>query len=145
MIKKTLIAALSLGMVGCAAMKIPAYAEVKTSPYYDECREFAVDVYNNDGYSKLVNDTILRMNEQKAQAIVTGCVIAMGKNSIEEAKFDMKQKAVTFGIINAACDSASCRADTDQQLKAFTLGSFYATQKKFSDNVKVEKTGKADF
>lgn len=132
-------------MVGCAGMKIPAYTEVKASQYYDECREFAADVYNNDGYSKLVNDTILRMNEQKAQAIVSGCVVAMGKNSQEEAEFDMKQKAVTFGIINAACDSASCRADTDQQLKAFTLGSYYALQKKFSKKMTVDKPEKADF
>ncbi|MFN3067509.1 hypothetical protein [Serratia sp. J2] len=142
MIKQTLIAAMSLGMVGCAGMKIPPYTEVKASPYYDECREFAADVYNNDGYSKLVNDTVLRMNEQKAQAIVSGCVVSMGKNSLEEAKLDMKQKAVTYGIISAACDTPSCQADTEQQLKAFTLGSFYATQKKFPEKKKVEK---ADF
>ena len=53
MIKKTLITAMSFVMVGCAGMKIPDYADVKTSPYYTECRDFAADVYKNNGYSKL--------------------------------------------------------------------------------------------
>ena len=47
MIKKTLITGMSFIMVGCAGMKIPNYDEVKTSPHYTECREFAADVYKS--------------------------------------------------------------------------------------------------
>lgn len=138
MIKKTLIAAMSFGLVGCAGMKIPDYAEVQASPYYDECREFAADVYKNDGYSKLANTTILSMNDQKARAIVSGCVVTMGKNSIEEAKDDLNQKAAGYGLISGTCSNAACQVDTKQQMKAYTLGSYYASQKKFPGQMKAE-------
>lgn len=138
LIKKTLIASISIGMVGCAGMRMPDYAEVKTSPYYSECREFAADVYKNDGYSKLANTVILTMNDTKAQAIVSGCVVTMGKNSIEEAKSDLNKKAAGYGILSGACYDASCRVDTEQQLKAYTLGSYYAAYKKFPDQMKPE-------
>ncbi|AKL54611.1 MULTISPECIES: hypothetical protein [Citrobacter] len=138
LIKKTLIASISIGMVGCAGMRMPDYAEVKTSPYYSECREFAADVYKNDGYSKLANTVILTMNDRKAQAIVSGCVVTMGKNSIEEAKSDLNKKAAGYGILSGACYDASCRVDTEQQLKAYTLGSYYAAYKKFPDQMKPE-------
>lgn len=138
LIKKTLIASISIGMVGCAGMRMPDYAEVKTSPYYSECREFAADEYKNDGYSKLANTVILTMNDRKAQAIVSGCVVTMGKNSIEEAKSDLNKKAAGYGILSGACYDASCRVDTEQQLKAYTLGSYYAAYKKFPDQMKPE-------
>lgn len=65
---------MSFIMVGCAGMKIPNYDEVKTSPHYTECREFAADVYKNNGYSKEANTVIFNMDDRKAQAIVSGCV-----------------------------------------------------------------------
>ncbi|EDR2882571.1 hypothetical protein PZ84_004677 [Salmonella enterica subsp. enterica] len=138
MIKKTLIASISIGMVGCAGMRVPDYAEIKTSPYYSECREFAADVYKNNGYSKLANTVILTMDDRKAQAIVSGCVVTMGKNSVEEAKSDLNKKAATYGMISGACYNASCRVDTEQQLKAYTLGSYYAAYKKFPEQMKPE-------
>lgn len=137
-IKKTLIASISIGMVGCAGMRVPDYAEIKTSPYYSECREFAADVYKNNGYSKLANTVILTMDDRKAQAIVSGCVVTMGKNSVEEAKSDLNKKAATYGMISGACYNASCRVDTEQQLKAYTLGSYYAAYKKFPEQMKPE-------
>lgn len=137
-IKNTLITAMCFGMVGCAGMKVPDYAEIKTSPYYSECREFAADVYKNNGYSKLANTVILTMDDHKAQAIVSGCVVTMGKNSVEEAKSDLNKKAAGYGIISGACYDALCRVDTEQQLKAYTLGSYYAAYKKFPDQMKPE-------
>lgn len=138
MIKKTLITAMSFVMVGCAGMKIPDYADVKTSPYYTECRDFAADVYKNNGYSKLADTVILTMNDRKAQAIVSGCVVTMGKSSIEEAKADLNKKAAAYGMISGACYNASCRVDTEQQLKAYTLGSYYASSRKFPEQMKPE-------
>lgn len=138
MIKKTLIASISIGMVGCAGMRVPDYAEIKTSPYYSECREFAADVHKNNGYSKLANTVILTMDDRKAQAIVSGCVVTMGKHSVEEAKSDLNKKAATYGMFSGACYNTSCRVDTEQQLKAYTLGSYYAAYKKFPDQMKPE-------
>ncbi|MEV9353095.1 hypothetical protein AB0187_22650 [Klebsiella pneumoniae] len=138
MIKKTLITGMSFIMVGCAGMKIPNYDEVKTSPHYTECREFAADVYKNNGYSKEANTVILNMDDRKAQAIVSGCVVTMNKNSIEEAKADLNKKAAAYGMISGACYNTSCRVDTEQQLKAYTLGSYYASYKKFPEQMKPE-------
>ncbi|PJX29922.1 MULTISPECIES: hypothetical protein [Klebsiella] len=138
MLKKTLITGMSFIMVGCAGMKIPNYDEVKTSPHYTECREFAADVYKNNGYSKEANTVILNMDDRKAQAIVSGCVVTMSKNSIEEAKADLNKKAAAYGMISGACYNTSCRVDTEQQLKAYTLGSYYASSKKFPEQMKPE-------
>lgn len=138
MIKKTLLTAMSFCIVGCAGMRVPDYSEIKTSPYYAECREFAANVYKNDGYSKLANTVILKMDDRKAQAIVSGCVVTMGKNSVEEAKADLNKKAAAYGMISGACYNTSCHVDTEQQLKAYTLGSYYASSKKFPDQMKAE-------
>ncbi|KKF38909.1 hypothetical protein ACUN3I_00020 [Hafnia alvei] len=136
MIKKVLVTVVGFSLAGCAAMKFPDYAEVKASPYYTECREFSMDVYKNNGYSKLGNTVILNMNDTKAMYIVRGCVAAMGKNSVEEAKADINSKASTFGLVSGACYNAECRVDTEQQMKAYNLGSYYAATKKFPDQMK---------
>ncbi|WP_258314995.1 hypothetical protein, partial [Citrobacter freundii] len=108
-------------MVGCAGMKIPNYDEVKTSPHFTECREFAAEDNNNKEYSKQPNNNIFNMDDRKAQAIVSGCVVTMSKNSIEEAKADLNKKAAAYGMISGACDNSSCRVDPEQQLKPYTL------------------------
>ncbi|EHE9275121.1 hypothetical protein IFW03_002901 [Salmonella enterica] len=138
MMKKILITAIGFSIVGCAGMKLPDYTQVKSSPYYAECREFAMGVYKNDGYSKLGNTVILSMDDAKARYIVTGCVVAMGKNNIEEVKSDLSSKGVSFGMVSGACYNAACKVDTEQQMKAYTLGSYYAATKKFPDQMKAE-------
>ncbi|WBM72932.1 hypothetical protein OH773_22070 (plasmid) [Buttiauxella sp. WJP83] len=137
-IKTALVSVITIGSTGCSNMKIPDYAEVKSSPYYAECRAFAEDVYKNDGYSKLGRAVILKMNDSKAQAIVTGCVVAMGKSSMDEIKSDMNAKAMTYGMVSGACYDANCRINMDEELKAYTLGIYYATNKKFPEELKPE-------
>ncbi|ECO1877854.1 hypothetical protein AIJ32_17240, partial [Salmonella enterica] len=66
MMKKILITAIGFSIVGCAGMKLPDYTQVKSSPYYAECREFAMGVYKNDGYSKLGN-TVSGQREYQAR------------------------------------------------------------------------------
>ncbi|TRR04150.1 hypothetical protein DNP53_23720, partial [Salmonella enterica subsp. enterica serovar Panama] len=73
-------------------------------------------VYKNDGYSKLGNTVILSMDDTKARYIVTGCVVAMGKNSIEEVKSDLSSKGVSFGMVSGACYNTACKVDTEQQM-----------------------------
>ncbi|ECW2977128.1 TPA_asm: hypothetical protein GBZ67_21115 [Salmonella enterica subsp. diarizonae] len=136
--KKLLITAMSFSMAGCAGMKFPDYSEVKTSPYYAECREFAADVYKNDGYSKLANTVILSMDDLKAKTIVTGCVVAMGKSNFDEIKSDINNKAISYGIMSGTCTTAVCKVDTEQQMKAYDLGSYYASTKKFPNQMKPE-------
>ena len=136
--KKVLIAAIGFCLVGCAGMKLPEYSQVKASPYYTDCRAFAMDVYKNDGYSKIAKTTILSMDDVKARYIVTGCVVAMGKNTVEEVKADLSAKGSSFGLISGACSSAACRVDVEQQMNAYVLGSYYAANKKFPDNMKAE-------
>ncbi|HCN5061839.1 TPA: hypothetical protein N6W74_004657, partial [Escherichia coli] len=114
--KKVLIAAIGFCLVGCAGMKLPEYSQVKASPYYTDCRAFAMDVYKNDGYSKIAKTTILSMDDVKARYIVTGCVVAMGKNTVEEIKADLSAKGSSFGLISGACSSAACRVDVEQQM-----------------------------
>lgn len=138
MMKKILITAIGFSIVGCAGVKLPDYTQVKSSPYYAECREFAMGVYKNDGYSKLGNTVILSMDDTKARYIVTGCVVAMGKNSIEEVKSDLSSKGVSFGMVSGACYNTACKVDTEQQMKAYTLGSYYAATKKFPGQMKAE-------
>lgn len=138
MLNKALIAVVCFGMVGCAGMKIPDYAKIKESPYYDECREFAADVYKNNGYSKLANTVILNMNAHKAQLMVSGCVIAMGKTSYDEIKDDLNKKGISIGMVSGACYDVACKVDAEQKLKAYSLGSYYASTKKFPNKMKVE-------
>lgn len=134
--KKAVVLVISTGLVGCAGMRIPDYNEVKTSPFYSECRDFAMNVYKNNGYSDIGKTVILGMNDNKAQAIVSGCVVTMGKPTLAEAKADMNKKATAYGIVSGACYDASCKVDTEQQMKAYTLGSYYAASKKFPDQMK---------
>ncbi|EOC6940021.1 hypothetical protein ACI6P5_005353, partial [Escherichia coli] len=96
------------------------------------------DVYKNDGYSKIAKTTILSMDDVKARYIVTGCVVAMGKNTVEEIKADLSAKGSSFGLISGACSSAACRVDVEQQMNAYVLGSYYAANKKFPDKMKAE-------
>ncbi|EFU3021497.1 hypothetical protein HUI42_002021 [Escherichia coli] len=51
--KKVLIAAIGFCLVGCAGMKLPEYSQVKASPYYTDCRAFAMDVYKMMDTAKL--------------------------------------------------------------------------------------------
>ncbi len=136
--KKLLIIAISFSMVGCAGMRFPDYSEVKASPYYAECREFAADVYKNDGYSKLANTVILSMDDRKAKTIVSGCVVAMGKNSFDEIKSDINKKAISYGMMGGICTDAACEVDVEQQMRAYDLGSYYAATKNFPNHMKPE-------
>ncbi|WP_370554241.1 hypothetical protein [Edwardsiella tarda] len=138
MIKKIIITLVSFGVTGCAGMKMPDYSEVKSSPHYEECRKFAAEVYKNNGYSKLANTVILNMDDGKAQAIVSGCVVTMSKPSIDEAKIDLNQKSISYGMLSGACYNTSCKIDIKQQLKAYTLGSYYGSIKKFPGQMKAE-------
>ncbi|UMX71197.1 hypothetical protein MJ585_28050 [Klebsiella pneumoniae] len=105
----------------------------KTSPHWlIECREFAADVYKNNGYSKeSQHGDFEHGRPQGPSAIVSRMQATMSKNSIEEAKADLNKKAAAYGMISGACYNTSCRVDTEQQLKAYTLGSYYASSKKF--------------
>ncbi|HDR2401452.1 TPA: hypothetical protein QCH81_002197 [Enterobacter bugandensis] len=138
MTKKIAVLLIALGVSGCAGMRVPDYNQIKTNPHYAECRENAVEVYKNNGYSKLANTVILGMNDRKAQAIVSGCVVAMDKSSIEEIKTDLNKKATTYGIIGGACYDSTCKIDNEQELKAYILGSYYASAKKFPGEMKAE-------
>lgn len=135
-IKKLFIPVTIFTLAGCADMVPPDYSQIKLNPHYDECREFADKVYKNGGYVEFVDDWIVTMNEKKARTIVSGCVVAMEKGSVQEIKTDINLKAARYGLLAGMCTSTDCEFDSEQELKAYTLGSYYSAFKKFPEQLK---------